>query len=377
MTQLGTTKIPVHVPADVNGMKIRFAGGQWAKFWKACDAVPIKLTQGEVYEALMRGTADATQSYFFILEAYKHWDVIKYYSVINAGELCSYGLAINQDRWKSFPPEIQKVFEAVSDEFVDKYAQGLIGVRGKVIPLAEKKGMKFINLTGAERAKWLEKAKPFMEAWVKSMDERGLPGKETQDTFLKLVEKVQKAGGEPRVPLGKEIDRLSSGKGGTVMTAQNHVSGPGRLLDRFISILTGVAVGLLVPMMFLVTGDVIGRYIFNSPIPAVFEINSHFLMVMVVFFPLAYVHHKKEHVLCEPLYRRPSLRRKGVSGRDFGHSGAYALCPDRMVRTPEGDYVHPSSGVHPGNCGCARLAQQMDHPHRVCGILHGAFPGCL
>ncbi len=80
------------------------------------------------------------------------------------------------------------------------------------------------------------------------------------------------------------------------MGTQNHVSGPGRLFDRFISILTGVAVGLLVPMMFLVTGDVIGRYIFNSPIPAVFEINSHFLMVMVVFFPLAYVHHKKEHV---------------------------------------------------------------------------------
>lgn len=80
------------------------------------------------------------------------------------------------------------------------------------------------------------------------------------------------------------------------MTTQNRVSGMGRLLDRLIGILTGVAVGLLVPMMFLVTGDVIGRYVFNSPIPAVFEINSHFLMVMVVFFPLAYVHHLKEHV---------------------------------------------------------------------------------
>jgi len=192
MTQLGTTKKPVRVPADVNGMKIRFAGGQWAKFWKACDAVPIKLTQGEVYEALMRGTADATQSYFFILEAYKHWDVIKYYSVINAGELCSYGLAINLDRWNALSPEIQKIFEEVGNGFVEKYAEGLIGARKKVIPLAEKKGMKFISLSEAERAKWLEKAKPFMEAWVKSMDKKGLPGKETQDTFLKLVDKYNK-----------------------------------------------------------------------------------------------------------------------------------------------------------------------------------------
>ncbi len=80
------------------------------------------------------------------------------------------------------------------------------------------------------------------------------------------------------------------------MTKQENTTPLGRAFDRFVGILTGVAVGLLVPMMFLVTGDVIGRYVFNSPIPAVFEINSHFLMVMVVFFPLAYVHQKKEHV---------------------------------------------------------------------------------
>lgn len=80
------------------------------------------------------------------------------------------------------------------------------------------------------------------------------------------------------------------------MTEQRGARGWGRVFDRFVGILTGVAVGLLVPMMFLVTGDVIGRYVFNSPIPAVFEINSHFLMVLVVFFPLAYVHQKREHV---------------------------------------------------------------------------------
>jgi len=76
-----------------------------------------------------------------------------------------------------------------------------------------------------------------------------------------------------------------------------------RIIDRLIGILhwvalglTGVAMALLVPMMFLVTGDVIGRYLFKSPIPAVFEINSCFIMVAVVFFPLAYVHERGQHV---------------------------------------------------------------------------------
>jgi len=60
--------------------------------------------------------------------------------------------------------------------------------------------------------------------------------------------------------------------------------------------LTSVAVAVLAPMMFLIGGDVIARYLLRKPIPAVFEINSNFLMVLVVFFPLAYVHRHKEHV---------------------------------------------------------------------------------
>ncbi|MBW1681425.1 MAG: TRAP transporter small permease [Deltaproteobacteria bacterium] len=69
-----------------------------------------------------------------------------------------------------------------------------------------------------------------------------------------------------------------------------------RLFQWVILTLTGIAIALLVPMMFLVAGDVIGRYVFKSPIPAVFEINSCFLMVLVVFFPMAYVHRRREHV---------------------------------------------------------------------------------
>ena len=203
MTQLGTTKKEVYVPADTKGMKIRFAGGQWAKFWKSVDAVPITLTQGEVYEALMRGTADATQSYFFILEAYKHWDVIKYYSVINAGELCSYGLAINLPLWNSFSPELKKIFTEVSDEFTLRYAKGLIDIRKQIIPQAEKKGMKFLNLTPAQKAQWLTAAKPFMDAWAKAMDDKGLPGTKTQETFLSLVDKYKKQVEAQGYPWGK------------------------------------------------------------------------------------------------------------------------------------------------------------------------------
>jgi TRAP-type C4-dicarboxylate transport system substrate-binding protein len=203
MTQLGTSRKPVHVPADTNGMKIRFAGGQWARFWKSCGAVPVKLTQGEVYEGMMRGTVDGTQSYFFILEAYKHWDVLKYYTVINAGEICSYGLAINLDRWKKLPAKVRKIIQRVSDQFVLKYAQGLVQSRKRIIPIGKKKGMKFLFLTKKQKKQWLKKAQPFLDAWVKFMDKKGLPGKKTQAVFLKLVAKYKAQVAKKGYPWGK------------------------------------------------------------------------------------------------------------------------------------------------------------------------------
>jgi TRAP-type C4-dicarboxylate transport system permease small subunit len=58
-----------------------------------------------------------------------------------------------------------------------------------------------------------------------------------------------------------------------------------------IKTLTALATALLAPMMFLVTGDVIGRYFLNMPIPTVFEINSNFLMSIGVrnIFSLVYL----------------------------------------------------------------------------------------
>ena len=117
------------------------------------------------------------------------------------------------------------------------------------------------------------------------------------------------------------------------MSARELLSGFRRIFDRFVNLLTWVAVLLLLPMMFLVTADVIGRYIFNSPIPAVFEINSYFIMVLVVFFPLAYVQSKKEHIFITLFTDWMSERLKAlletvsvlIGFASFGFIGFYSM----------------------------------------------------
>ncbi len=58
-----------------------------------------------------------------------------------------------------------------------------------------------------------------------------------------------------------------------------------------------VAIGVLalIAMMLLTTVSVIGRYLFNSPIPDDL-VMSEFLMVAVVFLPLSAVQAAREHV---------------------------------------------------------------------------------
>ncbi len=188
MTQLGTRDgvDPIIHPDDARGKKIRFAGGAWAKFWKSLDAVPVSLTQGEVYEGMMRGTVDATQSYFFILEAYKHWDVIKNYTVADAGELASYGLIINIDDYNDLSEQQRSVMEEASLEMMNMYAKALIQDRIRIQEEAEGKGLKFHELSDEQRQEWVKKAEPFMDRWAEKMDEQGLPGTEIQEKFIEL-----------------------------------------------------------------------------------------------------------------------------------------------------------------------------------------------
>ena len=63
-------------------------------------------------------------------------------------------------------------------------------------------------------------------------------------------------------------------------------------LDRLLVIISATA---LVAITLLTTVSVIGRYLFNAPIPDDLVMNEN-LMVFVVFLPLSYVQRHREHV---------------------------------------------------------------------------------
>ncbi len=76
-----------------------------------------------------------------------------------------------------------------------------------------------------------------------------------------------------------------------------------RRLGKASSVLVYAGVFALFIMMTLTTVDVLGRYLFSSPILGVFEVTE-FLVLIVIFSFLAYTQSQKSHVAVDLLVTR-------------------------------------------------------------------------
>jgi TRAP-type C4-dicarboxylate transport system permease small subunit len=81
--------------------------------------------------------------------------------------------------------------------------------------------------------------------------------------------------------------------------------------DLLTTVLNVVVCLVLFGMMILTALDVILRYLFNSPILGVLEITE-FMMVVIVFFSLAYTQSAKKHVAVDFLVIRLSKRKQRI-----------------------------------------------------------------
>src|SRR5262245_60802634 len=69
-----------------------------------------------------------------------------------------------------------------------------------------------------------------------------------------------------------------------------------RWLDGCEWVLTIVAAVATLAMMLLTTADAAGRYLFNRPILAAYELTTNYLMVAVVFLAMPYAYRQGANV---------------------------------------------------------------------------------
>jgi TRAP-type transport system periplasmic protein len=172
------TKKPVEKLEDLKGMKIRCTGGS-SKIVAALGATPVAMPQGEAYDALQKGVVEGLVSPIETLKGWKYAEVVKC-TTRNIGSSYSLGffVAMNRAKWDALPKEAQSAIEAVNHEWIDKVGRAWDNFDKAGTEFALAKGVKIIELSKTEDARWAELVRPVLDDYVTAAKAKGVPGDE-------------------------------------------------------------------------------------------------------------------------------------------------------------------------------------------------------
>jgi len=169
---------PINKLEDLKGLKMRTFGSN-AELMSLLGGTPVAMPMGDVYDALSRGVAEGLMCAYEATEGFRFGEHLKY-STENYGTSYSavFVVVLNKDKWNSMPPDIQKTVDALSQEYIEKYAAMWDDVEKSGKQFLLKRGNKIITLSKEEDARWAKAAQPIFNNYVKKMKEKGLPGEE-------------------------------------------------------------------------------------------------------------------------------------------------------------------------------------------------------
>lgn len=163
---LWNNKRPIHVPADVKGIKIRTTATPLEQeFWKRMGAIPIPIDVGEIYSALQQGLVDGEHLQPVWLDLLKHDEVVKYGTEIDAVAVYRV-LIINKNSFDKMDAAQKQAFTDAMKFFEDKAYAYNRALRTESMKRIEAHGVQVYNPNAAEMKQWRAYGAHFMDSDV-------------------------------------------------------------------------------------------------------------------------------------------------------------------------------------------------------------------
>jgi TRAP-type C4-dicarboxylate transport system substrate-binding protein len=177
---------PVQNLEDLKGMKIRVAGQTQVLMGKALGFQGVDMRPPDWYMSMEKGVIDGLILPWQILISRKLQEVSKYVIDVELGHDL-FVVSMNQAKWNSLPPDVQKVFDGLTGDWAVDFsakAWDKFDEDAKVELLA--KGLKMITLTPAEHTKWNNALSKVKDDYAAQLESKGLPGKKVLAEVLKV-----------------------------------------------------------------------------------------------------------------------------------------------------------------------------------------------
>jgi C4-dicarboxylate-binding protein DctP len=160
LKQLSASK-PLRVPADAHGLKFRIQSSDvLAAQFEAVDALPLKKPFSEVFTLLQTKAIDGQENTWSNIYSKKFYEVQPYITESNHG-LIDYMVITSAEFWNGLPEDVRKEVKAALDEAL-AYGNEEAGklASGDKKKIAESGRSEIIELSPAEREKWVDAMKP-------------------------------------------------------------------------------------------------------------------------------------------------------------------------------------------------------------------------
>ncbi len=172
--------VPVKVPADLKGVKMRSGGKIESWILNAIGAEPIDITLGDLGTSMERGLADGAFLSWSMVFVSGAKDYTKDRTVLDL-MYRPWFIVMNQDVWDSMPVKIQEAVQSVSGQIpsvIYSVANEEVtqGDRATLEMLGGKTGLPPIYVpTAEEMALWNEAVKPTWQMWTDELSKSKSP----------------------------------------------------------------------------------------------------------------------------------------------------------------------------------------------------------
>jgi len=191
-----TARAPLTSYKDLQGLKIYASGGAKDITLRTLNAVPIRITGPEMYQAVQRRTIDGTFLAFVGLRPYELHTLLRHAltGVNLGGTAVTY--VINDASWKRLPPDLQKALVDAADFAQNTLCSHSDAANETEMVELQKLGATIHTIKGAEREEMLKLLEPVEAQWAATLEQQGKPAKRIAEAYKQLV-KNYKPGGVP------------------------------------------------------------------------------------------------------------------------------------------------------------------------------------
>ena len=167
----------IRTAADIAGKKVR-GSGVYGKVFGALGATMVNLNVYQAYQGLDTGLIDCTQGYSYIVPAFKLYEVIDSFTILNWGQIGGYGMFMNKDIYDSLTEKQRGVLDQAGEELADNFAKIVLSSNARALKAMRdgeyEQPVTLLELSAEETAKLNAATEPFLDDWKKNADSVGL-----------------------------------------------------------------------------------------------------------------------------------------------------------------------------------------------------------